>query len=123
MDVWWKQQVIGNCTVKRQGLYTVISCRCPPVSREICRLYAISQMQRVSLGVLVPEGGWLSLYRKVSLGHLPQGPYMLCIEDGRESFHPVWDGGTFPCVEKLSLGRWEKRGDFYGICISSATGQ
>lgn len=116
MRIFWENREIGSCILTDSGLYKCISCICPMVSREICRLYAVSQSEKLRLGVLQPDGGMLHLDTKIPAKKLPRD-FILTLETAEEGFYPVCADAPFSNLSQIMDGRWEKRRGIPGIVI------
>ena len=81
LDIDRRGKTVGTLTVEDDGLYRVLTARIGR-AREILRLYLFGR----SFGVFCPEGGLLSLRRRVSRASLPELPeraFAWCPADGK----------------------------------------
>jgi len=59
------KKTVGKVQVSKQGLYYRFVCRCMHAGDDVHRLVVLCADQRVSIGVLVPEGDGFGLDRKI----------------------------------------------------------
>lgn len=71
-NVIYNASHIGELNVSQNGLMTVFSSVCRPVSKNILRLYCISGGKAVPIGVMMPCRGGLSLSKTFSRNALRQ---------------------------------------------------
>ena len=56
---------VGIVAVTEEGLYLRFQCRCAVPEHPIYRLYAYCGDQRYDLGVLIPDGGFFIIDKKI----------------------------------------------------------
>lgn len=71
IPVYFDGQQICQLQVERLGLYYHFTCRCNPQSPRILRIYAVSGLQAVPLGILMPKDGEFVLDEKISVRMWP----------------------------------------------------
>lgn len=106
--VIYNGQEIGRCFLRDLGLYWELLCRCQAVSDRVERLYCGEE----KLGVLQPEGGGLSLKRRVSKASCPGLPP----ESGQFSLSPAplwapWSGRILGYDVPQGLSRRDSQGE------------
>lgn len=69
-NVMLKGKPVGTVRLVRQGLYFSVQCRCCAENKDIYRLFADCDKDRVRLGVLVPQGNGLVLETKIPVKKL-----------------------------------------------------
>lgn len=67
IPVYFDGQQICQLQVERLGLYYHFTCRCSLQSPRILRIYAVSGVQTVPLGILMPKDGEFVLDEKISV--------------------------------------------------------
>ena len=72
--VFYGGETVGSVTLKREGLYAVLSTRCRRFAGGVQRLWGVRSLRVDALGVLAPEGGALCLRRRISAHALPEMP-------------------------------------------------
>ena len=88
-------QTIGTLETSSDGLYTVFTARCEPVSPSL-RLCVFGESAHAYLGLMLPEDGALYLQKRLSrleCGRLPS-PILYAAEEAAESsdWRPAPDG-------------------------------
>lgn len=109
----------GEAELRRQGLYTYISCRCIAPEGKIWRLFAGKER----LGVLIPQAGELLLETKVASKRL-QGDCQLYLQDcpeprEQERFIPIRENEAFPAPELVSKGVLGYRDGVPGLLLKN----
>ena len=56
----------GEARVQREGVYTVVTCRCPTEGSGVTRLCAVSGERSAPIGVMIPGDGALCIRKKLS---------------------------------------------------------
>lgn len=56
---------VGTVNVTEEGLYLRFRCRCAVPEDQIYRLYAYCDNQRCDLGILIPDGGFFIIDKKI----------------------------------------------------------
>ena len=93
-DVRYNNEIVGRVTVKKEGLYYVLSCRCKPLD-GILRLVLHRDDVTVPIGVCAPEGSGMGITRKLPTKRMGLPPWQFALSDGNgEVFVPL--GGELP---------------------------
>lgn len=99
IPVYFDGQPICQLQVERQGLYYHFLCRCNVQSPRILRIYAVSGLHVVPLGILMPKDGAFVLDEKISARMWPLDAIDTavcghCPESGALPWHGEIDGVT-----------------------------
>ena len=87
---------VGHATVTREGLYHRVRCVCEAVSPEVLRAYGTVDGQDVLLGVLMPEGGQLTLDRRFACSACPLDRLETVTVGGPPGAWQPWQGAIGP---------------------------
>ena len=103
-NILYSNKSIGTLETTADGLYTVFTARCEPVSPRL-RLCVFGESAHAYLGLMLPEDGSLSLRKRLSrleCARLPS-PILYAAEEAAESeersdWRPAPDG-TLRCTQ------------------------
>ena len=109
-------QIVGTVTIKREGLYCRIFCRCRAGDETIHRLYAGDE----KIGVLIPQDGYLLLDTKVAAKRLKPG-CQFTLDQELMYFIPIRPGEPFAHLDKLRKGRLVCRQGVAGLMMGDGT--
>ena len=100
-DVFYGGQIVGSVTVRKEGLYYLLSCHCKRIE-GILRLVLHRGAERVSVGICAPEGTGIGICRRLPIKLLGMPPWRFALTEGDgEVFVPL--GGTLPTVVLRNL--------------------
>ena len=66
-DVFYNDQKVGNVEILTEGLYYRIRCQCDVFTDAVCKLAVASKKGSKEIGVLVPNGRYMGLIKKVAI--------------------------------------------------------
>ena len=112
-DILLGKAIIGNATIKQEGLYYIISCVCKIKDNDIYKVILYMNDSKYELGVCVPRDDLMVLEKKVSVRQIGCGPYEFFLEKkyGQQSgkYVEVFDNMAFAHIRKLEHARFELR--------------
>ena len=95
----------GKVSVRQQGLYYHVHCRCKVVREDIYRLILTSGDHQENLGILIPEGDSFVLSRKIPAKQFPEGEWLFRIVSKEISasgcFVPISPDEPFAYISRL----------------------
>lgn len=120
-EVCRKDEVVGRCSVTREGLYYSFHCLCRVLDGEIHRLWICCGDRTVDLGVLAPMQGGFGLRKKLPVklfsGDEPKF-YAQVREPGREKFIPVYPEEPFSYLTRIKDSYFAQRDGKAGIVLN-----
>ncbi|MBR4864184.1 MAG: hypothetical protein IKU07_06370 [Oscillospiraceae bacterium] len=100
-DVFHGGEAVGSVTVKREGLYYLLSCHCKRLE-GVLRLVLHRENGCVSVGICVPEGAGMGICRRVPIKRLGAPPWQFSLTEGnKEVFVPL--EGALPTAALVNL--------------------
>ena len=124
-EVYLGDKPAGKLQIRREGLYYRLLCRCQVPDEMVYRLFAVSDGERVNLGVVIPEGDGFTLERRIPAKQLHSGSrFVLSARSGREEgrFVPVYPEEPFTYISQLETAFLEVRGSQIGVCWKKEPG-
>ena len=120
-QVYYGREPVGKVELTKQGLYLRIVCRCCLPGQQIYRLYAVSDADRVNLGVLLPreDGGYLE--KKIPSKNLLQRNLRFVISAGARQgqFVPLSPEEPFYYIDRLKNAFLDSENGRLGIRIET----
>ena len=120
-EVIYGNAAVGKVSLKQQGLYCRIVCRCRIPKDQICRLYVLTESGRENLGVLVPEGDGFILDRKIPVKRLVGAKLQFVLSSGLGNldgeFIPIKPEEPFLYIERLQDAFLELQQGALGVRI------
>ena len=117
-------EVTGEATVERKGLYYEIDCRCRLHSGVVCRVTVEVQGHHENLGILVPDGAYFTLIKKLPVKLFGEGIPEFRIRPKPNLpegvFIDVYPEEPFAYIAKLENAYLEVRRGRPGILLSQA---
>ena len=117
---------IGVAQVTEEGLYYKIQCCCKLHERAVYRLVVLSGDKREDLGILVPEGEYFTLKKKVPRKRLGDGMLRFCVVCQNDSvqhrFIPLSPDEPFLHIKKLKDARLQIKDDRVGVLMPKDQG-
>lgn len=115
-DVLENGKTVGQCTVKKEGLYYKIQCKCLE-KPGLFRLYWGEE----SLGVLVPQEHTLVLETRQAIKRFASGKPRFSLrqpqEKRTEAFIPLCPGEPFAYIQDLERAHFARRDGRPGIVL------
>ena len=115
----------GMVTVRKEGLYFLVFCRCELPEDVIFRLKAVSQGREENLGILVPENGTFVLRTRIPVKRL-EGEFVFHAVPNREvlpgKFIPLCPEEPFRYLERLKDAYLVRKNGRTGIIIKETAG-
>ena len=111
-EVYLGDKPAGKLQITREGLYYRLLCRCQVPDEMVYRLFAVSDKERVNLGVVIPDGDGFTLERRIPAKQLQSGSRFVLsarsdTEEGR--FVPVYPEEPFTYISQLETAFLEVR--------------
>lgn len=122
-------QQVGKVQVIPSGLYLAFHCRCQLTGSVVCRLWAVYENHRESLGVLVPMGEGFGLDTKLPKKRFPEGKptFLVLPKHEAANFAPISPEEPFAYIQRLKDGFLDRQDGQLGLSwkedSSSPTGQ
>ena len=95
----------GKVSVRQQGLYYHIHCRCKVEREDVYRLILTSGDRQENLGILIPEGEAFVLSRKIPVKQFTEGEWFFRIVPKEifvsGSFVPISPDEPFAYISQL----------------------
>ena len=120
-DIYMGKEQIGQAWVHKEGLYYSFRCRCEVKSDIICKVVVSCDGHHESLGILVPEGKWYTLTKRIPIKRLGNGkPEFQVIprcQKRQGTFICVYPDEPFRYIRQLQNAYLQRRGGENGIVI------
>lgn len=115
------QEQIGEAKVIRQGLYDQFFCRCKLSGEIVHRLVLKMGNQTENLGILVPNGAFFELTKKLPVSRVGKGPFRICAVPRHtqldERFIPLIPDEPFSYLHRLNGAYLAWRDGQIGVII------
>ena len=112
-NIYSLEKIVGTASVKKEGLYFLISCRCTFPMKGIYKIDIFSGGRTLHLGTCIPEGDTFVLQKRISVRSLAGEDLRFEINSSRnnqrEEFICVATDKPFPCIGKLRAGKLIKQ--------------
>lgn len=69
-DIVFNEQVIGNCTITKEGLYYRFQCHCQFKDRHVHKLFVRTSTSTIPLGICVPDGETFILDKRMAINKI-----------------------------------------------------
>lgn len=120
-EIHMGKEQVGQAWVRKEGLYYCIRCRCELESDIICRVVVSSGGHHESLGILVPEGKWYMLTKRIPIKRLGNGRLEFQViprcHKRQNTFLCVYPDEPFRYIRQLQNAYLEQRSGNLGIVI------
>ncbi len=102
-NILYQGKAIGTVCMTRQGLYTLLCCRCTLPDSRIYKLQAVTERGSLSLGIPCPIEGGFGLDTRIPTGRLGQGSitFTVVCRDAPQRKLPLDPDLPFPCLSQL----------------------
>lgn len=115
-DVYYLGETVGKATLKRDGLYCRIQCRCKKLDGMI-RLVAKCEKGDTVIGVCIPQGDVLVLEKSIPAKQLENCYFELVGDAERPGcFAPLEGPLPTECLRSLEKTRLVDRNGIKGLC-------
>ncbi len=108
-DIDYLGEKVGTASVKKEGLYLSVLCKCSFLKEGIYKIDMVSGGNTVHLGTCIPEGDAYVLQKKVPVKSLTEGNLEFRINSpcncGVNKLIPVATDKPFPNISSLKEGR------------------
>ncbi len=107
-DVKFREEIVGEAEMLRQGLYTAIRCRCNLPDDGMYKLHLLTDACSISLGILYPCDGMFGLDTRLPSSKLGQGSirFSLLPKDDQPVTVPVRADMPFAYLARLEQCRF-----------------
>lgn len=117
--VYQGQEIIGEATVEKEGLYFHIYCRCELDRESMYKLMAVWENGEENLGILIPVSGRFGLEKRIPAKRLPVEEIAFRVIPYHRSlgkrFAPVYPEEPFSYLEKLKKATFAERDGQAGV--------
>ncbi len=114
-------QSVGKVTVRKQGLYYQIRCRCQISGDVVCRLVASCGDKQEKLGVLAPIQDGFGLDTNLPVKRLGTGTPIFSLlpkhDIGNAMFVPIYPEEPFAYIARLKDGFLTRKNGQLGMMI------
>ena len=119
--IFMGQEQIGEATLTQQGLYVHFSCRCKLSGEVVHRLVLKRGEDSENLGILVPNGSYFELSKRIPLSRVGEGPFRICAVPRHakvdEQFIPLIPQEPFSYVHRLNDAYLARRNGQIGVIV------
>ena len=123
--IYMGKEQVGQAWVYKEGLYYTFRCRCELESDIICRVLVSCGDHQVNLGVLVPEGKWYMLTKRIPIKLLGVGLFEFRIlprcQKHQDTFLCVYPEEPFRYIRQLQSAYLERRAGELGIVVQGTS--
>lgn len=119
-DVIRNGTVVGSCRILQQGLYYCFDCRCHMTENGILRLWLQDGECALDLGVLIPEGEYFILRKKLPVKTVvTKAPRFHLRENAPkcDKFIPVYPEEPFTYLARIKDSYYAQRDGRSGIML------
>ena len=120
-EICMGKERVGQARVRQEGLYYCFQCRCELESGMICRVVVSCGGHHENLGILVPEGRWYQLTKRMPIKCIGNGRLEFQVvprcSKRQETFLCVYPEEPFRYIRKLQEAYLERRDGQLGIVL------
>ena len=120
-DIYFLNKIVGTASVKKDGLYFLISCKCAFPKEGIYKIDIFSNGPTLHLGTCIPDGDAFTLQKRISAKSIVDENFRFEInalrDSRRESFICVSADKPFPCISMLRTGKFIRENGESFICF------
>ena len=120
-DVYLGPEIIGEASVRREGLYYRIRCHCRLTGESLCRVTVRCGQTEENLGVLVPQDEAFGLETRVPVKKLGEGNFRFSVVPRHKPLGglllPLYPEEPFRYLSRLKNAYLENRSGQVSVVI------
>ena len=120
-NIYFLDEIVGTASVKKDGLYFLISCKCAFPKEGIYKIDIFSSRPTLHLGTCIPDGDVFTLQKRISAKSIADEDLRFEInafwDSRRENFICVSTDKPVPCISMLRTGRFIRENGESFICF------
>ncbi len=105
-NIFWKGIAVGNATIKKEGLYYCIHCKCDLPQKGIFRVVVADTGNAYDLGICVPDGDLYSCVTRIPCKRFCSNALVFTLVSNDKTVGvPIGNGKFFAHLDKLNAAR------------------
>ena len=120
--IFWNNKDVGTAEVRENGLYYDFFCKCDVIQKGIHRIIVEDGINRVDIGICVPDGNSFILKRKIPKKYFLGKNFLFLLEQNQITLS-VQNGMAFQYLDRIDAAHLIKQNGQQKIVITESRDQ